>query len=106
MEAAAKPDRNATAERAPDTLPRPLTSFVGRGNELSRLKSLLTRSRLVTLIGPAGSGKSRLATELGRASHELWPWAICWVDLSPVQDPRLVALDCCQAATSDQDPCN
>jgi predicted ATPase/DNA-binding CsgD family transcriptional regulator len=91
MEAAATPGWDAIGESAPNTLPRPLTSFVGRGTELSRLKSLLARSRMVTLTGPGGSGKSRLATELGRACHELWPRAIWWVDLSSVQDPRLVA---------------
>ena len=91
MEAAAKPGSEARDESAPSTLPRPLTSFVGRRTELSRLKTLLARSRMVTLTGPGGSGKSRLAAELGRACLGIWPRAIWWVDLAPVQDPRLVA---------------
>jgi predicted ATPase/DNA-binding CsgD family transcriptional regulator len=91
MEALAKRHWTATGEGIPNTLPRPLTSFVGRGTELSRLKSRLGRSRLVTITGPGGSGKSRLAVELGRACLQLWPRAIWWVDLSPVQDPRMVA---------------
>jgi non-specific serine/threonine protein kinase len=90
MEAAATPGWDAIGESAPNTLPRPLTSFVGRGSDLSRLKSLLARLRMVTLTGPGGSGKSRLATELGRACQKLWPRAIWWVDLSTVQDQRLV----------------
>jgi predicted ATPase/DNA-binding CsgD family transcriptional regulator len=91
MEPTAKPGWIITGEGVPNTLPRPLTSFVGRSTELSRLKSLLLHSRMVTLTGPGGSGKSRLAAELGRAGLGLWPWAVWWVDLSPVQDPRLVA---------------
>jgi predicted ATPase/DNA-binding CsgD family transcriptional regulator len=91
MEAAATPGWDAIGESAPNTLPRPLTSFVGRSSDLSRLKPLLARSRMVTLTGPGGSGKSRLAIELGRTCQELWPRAIWWVDLSTVRDPRLVA---------------
>jgi predicted ATPase/DNA-binding CsgD family transcriptional regulator len=91
MQASVKRHWSATGEGVPNTLPRPLTSFVGRGTELSRLKSLLGRSRLVTITGPGGSGKSRLAVELGRACLQLWPRAIWWVDLSPLQDPRMVA---------------
>ena len=90
MEPAATPGWDAIGASAPSILPRPLTSFVGRGGDLSRLKSLLARFRMVTLTGPGGSGKSRLATELGRACQKLWPRAIWWVDLSPVQDQRLV----------------
>jgi non-specific serine/threonine protein kinase len=91
MEGPAMPGWDAIGESAANTLPRPLTSFVGRRTDLSRLKSMLTRFRMVTLIGPGGSGKSRLATELGRACQELWPRAIWWVDVSMVQDPRRVA---------------
>jgi non-specific serine/threonine protein kinase len=46
---------------------------------------------LVTLTGPGGSGKSRLAIEFGRACQGLWPRAIWWVDLSTVEDPHFVA---------------
>lgn len=87
----ATPGWDESGAPALNALPRPLTSFIGRGTELARLKSLLARSRLVTLTGPGGSGKSRLAVELGRSCHELWPRAIWWVDLSTVQDPQLVA---------------
>ena len=91
MEPEARRGWQQPGDRVPNSLPHHLTSFVGRGAEVSRLKSLLARSRLVTLTGPGGSGKSRLAAELGRACLELWPDAVWWVDLSAVQDPRLVA---------------
>jgi transcriptional regulator with XRE-family HTH domain len=54
------------AERGPRGLPLPQSSFVGRGRELAELARLLTRSRLVTLTGPGGAGKTRLAIEAAR----------------------------------------
>jgi predicted ATPase/DNA-binding CsgD family transcriptional regulator len=68
-------------------MPRYLTSFVGRNAELSALKSLLARSRLVTLTGAGGSGKTRLAAELGQSCFGLWPGGVWWVELAPVDDP-------------------
>src|SRR5260370_18699657 len=67
-------------------MPRSVTSFVGRGAELSALRSSLSRSRMVTLTGAGGSGKTRLAEELGRACLPLWPGGVWWVDLAPVHD--------------------
>jgi predicted ATPase/DNA-binding CsgD family transcriptional regulator len=68
-------------------MPRYLTTFVGRGAELSALKSLLPTARMVTLTGAGGSGKTRLAAELGRACLDLWPGGVWWVELAPVDDP-------------------
>ncbi|SDL65413.1 Predicted ATPase [Nonomuraea maritima] len=59
-----------------------LTSFVGRSEELDRLRSLLTESRLVTLTGPGGAGKTRLATEAAARQ----PGDVCFVPLAPVSD--------------------
>src|SRR5580704_15255749 len=53
---------------APSSLPHHLTSFVGREAELRSLKRLLSTSRLVTLTGTGGAGKSRLASELAAAN--------------------------------------
>src|ERR1700761_8422440 len=50
-----------------DGLPASLTSFVGRDDQLKRISELLTTSRLITLVGPGGAGKTRLAIEAGRA---------------------------------------
>lgn len=91
MKAAAKRGAQATGAALPNNLPHYLTSFIGRGGELVALKALLARSRMVTLTGPGGAGKSRLAAELGRACLDLWPGAVWWVELAPLNDPRQVA---------------
>jgi predicted ATPase/DNA-binding CsgD family transcriptional regulator len=91
MEAATRRGRRVIGEAAPNNLPRYLTSFVGRRTDLIALKSVLTRSRMVTLVGPGGGGKSRLAAELCRARLDRWADGVWWVELAPVNDPRQVA---------------
>jgi predicted ATPase/class 3 adenylate cyclase len=72
-------------------LPRPASSFVGREKEVEGIVSLLRDSaRLLTLTGPGGSGKTRLAIE---AAAELVPEfkaGVFWVGLAPLRDPTLV----------------
>ena len=68
-------------------MPRYLTTFVGRTAELTALRSSVAKSRLVTLTGAGGSGKTRLAVELGRACLGLWPGGVWWVDMAPIDDP-------------------
>jgi predicted ATPase/DNA-binding CsgD family transcriptional regulator len=87
---AAKRSRQGTNAAPPNNLPRYLTSFVGRGGELIALKSLLENSRMITLAGPGGAGKSRLAAEFGHAFLDLWPGGAWWVALGSVSDPRHV----------------
>jgi predicted ATPase/DNA-binding NarL/FixJ family response regulator len=70
----------------PNNLPIDLTSFVGRAVELRAVGALLERQRLVTLTGPGGAGKTRLAARAaanaaGRFSHGVW-----WVELSRLTD--------------------
>ncbi len=57
-------------QRSPHNLPAPSTSFVGRSDDLAELGPLLHRGRLLTLTGPGGSGKSRLAVELATSLLE------------------------------------
>jgi len=63
-----------------------LTTFVGRDEELSRVASMVGVSRLVTLTGPGGSGKTRLATEIGRTLVDRQPDGVWFVELAPVGD--------------------
>jgi len=80
--------RLAVAAAPPTSLPTYLTSFVGRDRELHALKSLLARSRAITLTGSGGAGKTRLAVEVARTCLSRWPDGAWWVDLAPLNDPH------------------
>ena len=71
---------------APSNLPLHLTSFVGREAELRSLKSLVRSSRLVTLVGTGGAGKTRLAAEVAKANRGAWPDGVWWVELAAESD--------------------
>ncbi|WP_067794102.1 BTAD domain-containing putative transcriptional regulator [Actinomadura formosensis] len=90
--------RDAPAPAAPDAassprtnLPAQLTSFVGREEESRRVGKLLRETRLVTLTGPGGAGKTRLAGESATAVVEEMPDGVWFVPLAPVSDPGDVA---------------
>ena len=72
-------------------LPAPLNAFVGREDELAALTARVVDRPLVTLVGSGGTGKSRLAIELGRALSEEFSDGVWFVALADVSDPRLVA---------------
>lgn len=68
----------------------PLTRFVGRAGEVAALTDQVGRSRLVTLIGPGGSGKTRLARAVCERSAGSLAADVCWVELAELDDPALV----------------
>jgi len=72
------------------SLPKPLTSFIGRERELAQATRLLRQSRLVTLTGPGGSGKTRLCIALAADVAADYPDGVHFVPLAPVRDPELV----------------
>ena len=72
------------------SLPKPLTSFIGREHELAQAKRLLQDSYLVTLTGPGGSGKTRLCIALATEVAGDYPDGVYFVPLAPVRDPGLV----------------
>ena len=74
----------------PGNLPSRLTSFVGRTRELHEVSELLDSSRLVTLTGPGGIGKTRLALEVARQQRPRFPGGTWWVDLAPLTEPETV----------------
>ncbi len=74
---------------ASTNLPLQLTSFIGRQDDLRTVEQLLSTSRLVTLIGPGGSGKTRLAFQIVSQISSLYEGA--WlVELAPLHEPALV----------------
>ena len=77
-------------ERPKHNVPRSLTSFVGREQELKELAPVLGMARLLTLVGSGGVGKTRLAQELVRAHAADYAHGACFVALAGVDDPALV----------------
>ncbi len=81
----------------PTNLPASLTSFLGREQELDDLAQLLANNRVVTLTGPGGTGKTRLALQTASAQAAAFPDGVFFVDLAPLQDPTLVPSAVAQA---------
>ena len=71
-------------------LPIPISSFVGRSRELAAIKKLLGSSRLVTLVGTGGAGKTRLAIHAATDLIDSFKDGVWWVELAPVLDPNQV----------------
>src|SRR5262245_8782151 len=92
--AAARPKRGAArpARVPPPDLQAPPTPFIGRTRELAQAHLLLARSevRLLTLMGPPGSGKTRLAIEVARELEHHYADGVAFVTLGPIGDPTLV----------------
>src|SRR4051794_26045287 len=78
-----------TLERG-ETLPGELTSFVGRRPEISQVKEMLGRSRLVTLTGVGGVGKTRLALRVARELRRAFADGVFLVELAALKDPALL----------------
>ena len=74
---------------AAEKLPVPLTSLLGRERDLAETERLLGGTRLLTLTGAGGSGKTRLAVELARRATQRFD-DVVWVDLAPLDDPELI----------------
>ncbi|MCI0553195.1 MAG: tetratricopeptide repeat protein [Anaerolineae bacterium] len=74
----------------PHNLPLQVTSFIGREKEMTEVKRLLWDSRLVTLTGPGGTGKSRLSLQIAADFLELYPDGAWLVELAPLADPALL----------------
>jgi predicted ATPase/two-component SAPR family response regulator len=72
-------------------LPVRLTPLVGRESELHDVVQAVTRARLLTLTGPGGTGKTRLALAAARSARESFPAGVCWVELAQIEDPGIVA---------------
>ncbi|MCW6007071.1 AAA family ATPase, partial [Micromonospora sp. CPCC 205371] len=83
----------ATSTRgALGNLPAEVTSFVGRRHEVTGVRRMLSTSRLVTLTGPGGVGKTRLAQRVGAELRRSFPDGVWFVGLAELRDPDLVAV--------------
>jgi predicted ATPase len=75
----------------PTNLPTQLTTFLGREHQIEEVLALLDDGRLLTLTGPGGTGKTRLAIEVGRRALERFPDGVWFVALGSIEEPALVA---------------
>jgi predicted ATPase len=94
-----QPSESSNGLAASSTLPLAPTSFVGRLVEITTIQQVLRQPdvRLLTLIGPGGVGKTRLALQAARAMFADFPDGIFFVSLAPIVDARLVILTIAQA---------
>lgn len=79
-----------TLNAVPNNLPIQLTSFIGREREMKEIKELLQQTRLLTLTGSGGCGKTRLALQVAADLLEDYPDGVWFIDLSVLTDPALV----------------
>ena len=79
-----------TPTTAPNNLPRQLTSFIGRERESEEVKRLFAATRLLTLRGAGGSGKTRLAIEVASDLRGEYPDGVWFADLARLADPSLL----------------
>jgi non-specific serine/threonine protein kinase len=97
LRVAVEPIRRRTSARvrasgdARHNLPLPLTSLVGRDQDLADVTRLLTDARLLTLTGVGGCGKTRLAIEIARMAVDRYPDGVWLVELGPLVEAALVA---------------
>jgi predicted ATPase len=84
------PLRSLSNPKLPHNLPVQLSSFVGREDELQEIRALLDISRLVTLTGPGGCGKTRLSLQVAGQMIERFVGGVWFVDLAPLRDERSV----------------
>jgi predicted ATPase len=79
-----------TLDAIPNNLPAQVTSFVGRETEVAQALALLASSRLLTLTGPGGTGKTRLALHIAAELSDEFADGVFFVDLSPVTSVEIV----------------
>ena len=83
----------ATTEGGLHRFPAALTSFIGRSGPVNEVAGLLDRYRLVTVTGPGGAGKTRLASEVARLVADRFADGVWLAELAAVRDPTLVVAE-------------
>ena len=82
----------STARGRPGNVPAEVTSFVGRRQEMTQIRRMLSSSRLVTLTGAGGVGKTRLAQRVGSEMRRVFSDGVWFVELSELRDSDLLAV--------------
>jgi predicted ATPase/class 3 adenylate cyclase len=76
----------------PNNLPQQVTSFIGRDGQMAEIKAMLSNSRLLTLLGMGGLGKTRLSLQVAADVIDDYPDGVWFVELAPLADGQRVAL--------------
>jgi predicted ATPase/class 3 adenylate cyclase len=87
-----------------NNLPHQATSFIGRERELAEVKALLGSSRLLTLLGMGGLGKTRLSLQTAAELIHDFPNGVWFLDLSPISDPALIVSETAQVLGVREEP--
>ncbi len=91
-------------EATPNNLPEQLTTFVGRERELAEATDLLKSTRLLTLLGMGGLGKTRLSLQIAADVLDAYPDGIWFLDLAPIRDPSLIPGAAAQTLSLREEP--
>jgi len=91
-------------EQTPNNLPQQATTFIGRERELADAKELLGGTRLLTLLGMGGMGKTRLSLQIAADLMESFPDGAWFIDLAPVRDRALVPNEVAQVLSIPEEP--
>ena len=76
-----------TLDNLQTNLPEQLTTFIGRSQEMTEVRDLITSHRLLTLVGPGGSGKTRLSLQVASNLIDSFPQGVWFVDLEKIESP-------------------
>ncbi|MEO8975440.1 MAG: adenylate/guanylate cyclase domain-containing protein, partial [Casimicrobiaceae bacterium] len=91
-------------EATPHNLPLQVTSFIGRERELGDIRRMLDGTRLLTLLGMGGLGKTRLSLQIAGDALAEYPDGVWFVDLAPIKDPSLTANAAAQVVGVREEP--
>ena len=104
LPAAFPPLRSLDNPKLRNNLPAQVSSFIGRQAELAEVRNLITGSRLVTLTGPGGAGKTRLGLQAAAGLLDGSGDGVWFADLAPLQDAELVAVTVANVLGIPEDP--
>ncbi|HXU65806.1 MAG TPA: adenylate/guanylate cyclase domain-containing protein, partial [Casimicrobiaceae bacterium] len=91
-------------EATPNNLPQQLTSFIGREREREEIEEMLGGTRLLTLLGMGGLGKTRLSLQIGTSVMDAYPDGVWFIDLQTIRDGSLVAAETARALGVREEP--
>ncbi len=91
-------------EATPNNLPQQLTSFIGRERERAEVEEMLTSTRLLTLLGMGGLGKTRLSLQIAASVMDGYPDGVWFIDLQTIRDGSLVASETARVLGVREEP--